>query len=185
MLLSFLGPAIHCAWGVRPASESLLSSVVFVGMLAGVYVLGLVSDQYGRRRGFLASALLLGAAAMASAAAPSFGVSTSSESGLLGPPQRVRLARMSRHLLPTVPPTCADAVQWLLALRGVVGFALGGAPIAVTLFAEFCTTDGRGRWLLVLQAAWTIGACAFGPICCPVANLPTLLATWLQARCLR
>ncbi|KAL4859828.1 Organic cation/carnitine transporter 7 [Chlorella vulgaris] len=141
MLLSFLGPAIHCAWGVGPASESLLSSVVFVGMLAGVYVLGLVSDQYGRRRGFLASALLLGAAAMASAAAPSFG--------------------------------------WLLALRGVVGFALGGAPIAVTLFAEFCTTDGRGRWLLVLQAAWTIGTVL--EVLLAWAVLPKLGWRWLLA----
>lgn len=107
MLLSFLGPAVHCAWGVQPAAESLLTSVVslllgglrqgpvqvaragpqssdpgttpcdqvFVGMLLGVYSLGIASDYLGRRRGFLVSALLLGAAGLASAFAPSFGVS--------------------------------------------------------------------------------------------------------------
>lgn len=35
MLLSFLGPAMRCSWGVGPAQESLLTSVVFCGMLAG------------------------------------------------------------------------------------------------------------------------------------------------------
>lgn len=75
MLLSFLGPAVRCAWGVGPGAESVLTSVVFVGMLLGVSSLGLVSDHLGRRQGFLLSALLLGAAGLASAVAPSFGVS--------------------------------------------------------------------------------------------------------------
>lgn len=76
MLLSYLGPSVACAWphSVGPAAESALTSVVFAGMLVGVYTLGAVSDAFGRRRGFLLSALLLGAAGLASAAAPSFGV---------------------------------------------------------------------------------------------------------------
>ena len=44
-------------------------------MLGGVYSLGVTADHLGRRRGFLASALLLGAAGLASAIAPSFWVS--------------------------------------------------------------------------------------------------------------
>jgi MFS family permease len=75
MILSFLGPAIHCAWGVGPGAESLLTSVVFVGMMSGVYSLGVLADTVGGRRGFLASALLLGAAGLASALAPSLPVS--------------------------------------------------------------------------------------------------------------
>ncbi|KAL4425877.1 hypothetical protein ABPG75_009893 [Micractinium tetrahymenae] len=141
MLLSFLGPAIRCSWGVSPAEESLLTSIAFCGMLAGVYSLGLAADHLGRRRGFLASALLLGGAGLASAAAPSF--------------------------------------TWLLLLRAVVGFALGGTPIAVTLFAEFCTTAGRGRWLLLLQSFWTLGTVLEALLAWAV--LPGLGWRWLLA----
>lgn len=44
------------------------------GMLLGVNSLGAVADGLGRRRGFLLSALVLGAAGLASALAPSFAV---------------------------------------------------------------------------------------------------------------
>ena len=74
MLLSFLGPAARCEWGLSPAAESALSSVVFVGMLAGVWSLGALADVVGRRHGFLLSAMLLGIAGLASAFAPSFKV---------------------------------------------------------------------------------------------------------------
>lgn len=43
-------------------------------MLLGVNSLGAVADGLGRRRGFLLSALVLGAAGLASALAPSFAV---------------------------------------------------------------------------------------------------------------
>ena len=33
MLLSFLGPAARCEWGISPRQEGMLTSVVFVGML--------------------------------------------------------------------------------------------------------------------------------------------------------
>ena len=42
--------------------------------------------------------------------------------------------------------------QALLAFRGVVGIGLGGVPVVYTLFTEFCPTDRRGLWLVVLQA---------------------------------
>ena len=119
MLLSFLGPAVACAWGASGAQQAALTSVVFAGMLLGVSTLGAVSDHVGRRRGFLFSALLLGAAGLASALAPS--------------------------------------MAWLLLLRGLVGVALGGTPIAVTLFAEWCPSALRGRLLLLLQSFWTLG----------------------------
>ena len=31
MLLSFLGPAVRCAWDIGPGAESALTSVVFAG----------------------------------------------------------------------------------------------------------------------------------------------------------
>jgi MFS family permease len=39
----------------------------------------------------------------------------------------------------------------LLLLRMLVGFSIGGLPVAFTLFTEFCPTSGRGAWLVVLQ----------------------------------
>lgn len=74
MLLSFLGPSIRCYWPsqVGPFRESLLTSVVFLGMLGGVYSLGVVSDSFGRRQGFFLSALILGVAGLASSLAPSY-----------------------------------------------------------------------------------------------------------------
>jgi MFS family permease len=48
-------------------------------------------------------------------------------------------------------------LQCLLLMRAVVGFALGGTPVAVTLFAECCPSAGRGRWLLLMQSFWTLG----------------------------
>lgn len=56
-------------------SRRFRPAAAFAAMLFGVSTLGVVADQYGRRRGFLASALLMGAAGLASALAPSFAVS--------------------------------------------------------------------------------------------------------------
>ena len=52
MILSFVGPALKSAWKLSIAQESLLSTIVFVGMLVGAYSWGVVSDTYGRRYAF-------------------------------------------------------------------------------------------------------------------------------------
>lgn len=49
MLLSFIGPAVQTLWGLTSHQESLITSVVFVGMLVGAYSWGVVSDKHGRR----------------------------------------------------------------------------------------------------------------------------------------
>lgn len=48
-LLSFVGPLVREEWKVSAQDESLLSSVVFAGMLIGSCAWGFVSDRYGRR----------------------------------------------------------------------------------------------------------------------------------------
>ncbi|EMS51638.1 Synaptic vesicle 2-related protein [Triticum urartu] len=53
MLLSFVGPLIREEWKISAQDESLLSSVVFLGMLIGACGWGYVSDKYGRRRIFI------------------------------------------------------------------------------------------------------------------------------------
>ncbi|RLN15695.1 hypothetical protein C2845_PM02G06970 [Panicum miliaceum] len=50
MLLSFLGPVVREEWNVSPQDESILSSVVFAGMLIGAFTWGFISDRYGRRK---------------------------------------------------------------------------------------------------------------------------------------
>ncbi|KAL6776502.1 hypothetical protein ACKKBG_A21405 [Auxenochlorella protothecoides x Auxenochlorella symbiontica] len=141
MLLSFLGLAVKCDWGLTSSQAAALTSVVFAGMMAGVYTLGALADQLGRRRGFLTSALLLGVAGLASAFSPNYSV--------------------------------------LLGLRCVVGFALGGTPIAVTLFAEFLPSRGRGGWLLALQAWWTLGTVVMACIAWRTVSTPGLGWRWM------
>ncbi|CAI9098980.1 OLC1v1035722C4 [Oldenlandia corymbosa var. corymbosa] len=53
MILSFVGPAVKSEWGLSSAQESLITTVVFAGMLIGAYSWGVISDTYGRRKGLL------------------------------------------------------------------------------------------------------------------------------------
>ena len=56
-----------------------------------------------------------------------------------------------------VASAAAPSFTILLLLRTIVGAALGGTPIAVTLFSEFLPTSRRGSLVLLLQAAWSVG----------------------------
>eukprot|EP00887_Chlorella_sp_A99_P004750 scaffold4.g4750.t1 len=144
MLLSYLGPSLRCAWGLSPSAESTLTSVVFFGMLCGVYSLGAVSDALGRRGGFFASAVLLGAAGVASAAAPSFPVLLLLRAlvgvGLGGTPVAVTLAA---EFLPS-----RSRGRWLLFMQ--LWWTLGTAFEAGLAWAVLGPLGWR--WLLVLSA---------------------------------
>ncbi|OVA19338.1 General substrate transporter [Macleaya cordata] len=72
MLLSFVGPAVQSEWGLSSHEESLITSVVFAGMLVGAYSWGIVSDNHGRRQGFLITAIFTFSAGFLSALAPNF-----------------------------------------------------------------------------------------------------------------
>ncbi|KAJ4725472.1 organic cation/carnitine transporter 7-like [Melia azedarach] len=72
MLLSFVGPAVQSLWGLSPNQESLITSVVFAGMLVGAYTWGIVSDNYGRRSGFIITAVVTSVAGLLSAFAPNY-----------------------------------------------------------------------------------------------------------------
>ena len=74
MLLSFLGPAVACEWGLSPAQEAALSTSVFVGMAFGGFLWGAASDAFGRRAAFFIPSLLTFVAGVLSAAAPNFWV---------------------------------------------------------------------------------------------------------------
>ena len=74
MLLSFLGPAVACEWGLTPAEEAALSTSVFVGMAFGGFLWGAASDAFGRRAAFFIPSLVTFVAGVLSAAAPNFWV---------------------------------------------------------------------------------------------------------------
>jgi len=73
MLLSFIGPALACEWGLSAGQEAALSTAVFGGMLAGAGAWGALSDACGRRAAFAGPALFMLIFSAASAVAPSFG----------------------------------------------------------------------------------------------------------------
>lgn len=72
MILSFIGPAVKYEWDLTSHQESFITSVVFGGMLVGAYSWGAVSDKFGRRKGFLVTAIITSAAGFLSAFAPNY-----------------------------------------------------------------------------------------------------------------
>ncbi|CAL4941570.1 unnamed protein product [Urochloa decumbens] len=72
MLLSFVGPLIRQQWNVSAQHESLLSSIVFTGMLIGSCSWGYISDKYGRRTALLFSIILTTGAGFLSALSPNY-----------------------------------------------------------------------------------------------------------------
>ncbi|EIE20417.1 MFS general substrate transporter [Coccomyxa subellipsoidea C-169] len=72
MLLSFLGPAVRCEWGISPSAESLITSIVFCGTMLGAYGWGVLGDAKGRRVGFAATAAFTFAFGILSAASPNY-----------------------------------------------------------------------------------------------------------------
>ncbi|XP_038894171.1 organic cation/carnitine transporter 7 isoform X2 [Benincasa hispida] len=63
---------VQSAWSLSPHEESLITSVVFAGMLVGAYSWGIVSDKYGRRKGFFITATITSVAGFLSAFAPNY-----------------------------------------------------------------------------------------------------------------
>ena len=52
----------------------------------------------------------------------------------------------------------APSWEWLLVLRFITGFGLGGAlPLDFSLYAEFLPTKNRGRNLVILESFWALG----------------------------
>eukprot|EP00761_Pharyngomonas_kirbyi_P012504 gb/GECH01012531.1/.p1 GENE.gb/GECH01012531.1/~~gb/GECH01012531.1/.p1 ORF type:complete len:525 (+),score=60.83 gb/GECH01012531.1/:1-1575(+) len=47
---------------------------------------------------------------------------------------------------------------WLVVTRGLVGFGIGGAHVAFSMFAEFLPVKRRGAYMIAIEYFWTIGA---------------------------
>ncbi|KAL3533176.1 hypothetical protein ACH5RR_006697 [Cinchona calisaya] len=72
MILSFIGPALQSEWDLSSSKESLISTVVFAGMLIGAYLWGHISDNRGRKKGFLGAAVVNAGAGLLSAFSPNY-----------------------------------------------------------------------------------------------------------------
>ncbi|XP_058632168.1 synaptic vesicle 2-related protein isoform X3 [Onychostoma macrolepis] len=73
----------------------------------------------------------------------------------------------------------APVYSWILVLRGLVGFGLGGAPQSVTLYTEFLPVKSRGISIILLGVFWALGA-VFEVLLAMVV-MPTLGWKWLLA----
>ncbi|KAK2574443.1 Synaptic vesicle 2-related protein [Acropora cervicornis] len=66
---------------------------------------------------------------------------------------------------------------WIIALRCLVGFGVGGAPQSTTLLSEFLPSKVRSYFILSLSFFWALGSCFTAGIAMVV--MPTLGWRWL------
>lgn len=143
LLIAFALPAIRQEFDLTAAQAGLVATTTFVGMLAGAWFWGTISDRIGRRRGFVLTVLIFATFGLLSALAPNLG--------------------------------------WLLVLRALTGFGLGGAlPLDFSLFAEYLPAKDRGRRLVLLESFWALGtllAALLAFLLVPTLGWRALLAT--------
>lgn len=72
-ILSVLGPALHCDWGITRYQQALTTTIVFLGMMLSSTFWGQLSDRYGRKPALTLCGILLFLYGLLSAVAPSFG----------------------------------------------------------------------------------------------------------------
>uniref|UniRef100_A0A8C5BVJ0 SV2 related protein n=1 Tax=Gadus morhua TaxID=8049 RepID=A0A8C5BVJ0_GADMO len=141
MILSILGPQLHCEWKLPGLQVALLTSAVFIGMMISSSLWGNISDKYGRKTGLKLSVLWTMFYGVMSAFAPVYG--------------------------------------WMLVLRALVGFGIGGAPQSVTLYAEFLPMRSRATCILLIEIFWALGTVF--EVLLAILVMPTLGWRWLLA----
>ncbi|XP_072921933.1 synaptic vesicle 2-related protein isoform X1 [Hemitrygon akajei] len=67
--------------------------------------------------------------------------------------------------------------SWLLVLRGLAGFGIGGVPQSVTLYAEFLPMKSRAKCILLIEVFWAFGTVF--EVLLAVVVMPTLGWRWL------
>ncbi|XP_013395159.1 synaptic vesicle 2-related protein [Lingula anatina] len=73
--------------------------------------------------------------------------------------------------------TFSPSLIWIWILRGLVGFGIGGAPQAVTLYSEFLPSTFRAKGLVLFEMFWAAGTCI--EVALAVIVMPTLGWRWL------
>ncbi|XP_073154863.1 organic cation/carnitine transporter 7-like [Henckelia pumila] len=72
MILSFIGSSVQSEWNLSPTEKSLISTIVFAGMLVGASFWGIVSDSFGRKKGILGVATITAVGGLLSAFSPNY-----------------------------------------------------------------------------------------------------------------
>nr|XP_057907249.1 synaptic vesicle 2-related protein isoform X2 [Doryrhamphus excisus] len=139
MILSILGPQLHCEWRLPSYQVASITSVVFLGMAFSSSFWGNLSDKYGRKK--------------------------------------VLTICMCWTLYYSILSAFAPQYGWLLVLRGLVGFGIGGAPQSVTLYSELLPSKMRGTCIVLIAAFWSLG-CVF-EVLLALWIVPTLGWRWL------
>ncbi|KAM4634747.1 synaptic vesicle 2-related protein-like [Polymixia lowei] len=71
----------------------------------------------------------------------------------------------------------APVYGWILLLRGLVGFGIGGSPQSVTLYSEFLPMKTRAACIMLIEIFWAIGAVF--EVLLAIWIMPTLGWRWL------
>ncbi|XP_020498944.1 synaptic vesicle 2-related protein [Labrus bergylta] len=71
----------------------------------------------------------------------------------------------------------APIYGWILVLRALVGFGIGGAPQSVTLYAEFLPMKSRATCILLMEIFWALGTVF--EVLLAILVMPTLGWRWL------
>lgn len=157
--MAFVAPSVACDWDLSTGQQSLLQSIGFAGSFVG-------GPPWACSHRSTSPADELPPASRAGCPAD----------GLVDPPPALRAGL---YVLGAVSDTrgrragfvisallmcafgagsaAAPNLATLLCFRFLVGMAIGGAPIVVTLFAEMVPSTNRARWSVVLQGFWTLG----------------------------
>ncbi|XP_061907284.1 synaptic vesicle 2-related protein [Entelurus aequoreus] len=73
----------------------------------------------------------------------------------------------------------APIYGWILVLRALVGFGIGGAPQSVTLYAEFLPMKSRATCILLIEIFWAVGTVF--EVLLAILVMPSLGWRWLLA----
>ncbi len=74
----------------------------------------------------------------------------------------------------------APSFAWLVVLRALTGFGVGGMlPVDYSIFAEYLPAHRRGRYLVLLESFWALGSLLAAGLAWAV--VPTLGWRWLLA----
>ncbi|XP_068430271.1 synaptic vesicle 2-related protein [Clinocottus analis] len=71
----------------------------------------------------------------------------------------------------------APVYRWVLFLRGLVGFGLGGSHQSMTLYSEFLPVKARGKRMMLISIFWSLGS--IFAVLVALVTMPTLGWRWM------
>ncbi|PKA51437.1 Organic cation/carnitine transporter 7 [Apostasia shenzhenica] len=179
MILSFIGSSVQFEWNLSSQEKSVISSVVFAGMLVGAYTWGVISDNYGRRQvldihtnfQYFTFSFKLHFCCFYSIVLLLNHQDTFAWKGFFC----TALVTSGAGFLSAFSPNYMS----LIILRFFVGFGLGGGPVLFSWFLEFVPAASRGTWMSLFSFFWSLGTVMEALAAWVV--MPTLGWRWLLA----